>query len=144
MTDISLSTDAMKYIRMATQLIHVDILDILISEDKLIFVVRKGQLGAAIGKKAKNLSLLRNRFKKTIKFVEEDDDKTVEINELVSDMVQAIADNNIHDIITKTKDKRPDVLVNAVARLAPKDINLNKREEKQVTVTFQVEQIPPK
>jgi N utilization substance protein A len=76
MTDISLSTDAMKYIRMATQLIHVDIHDCLISEDKLIFVVRKGQLGAAIGKKAKNLSLLRNRFKKTIKFVEEDDDKT--------------------------------------------------------------------
>jgi len=75
MSDISLSTEAMKYIRMATQLIHVDILDCIISEDKLVFVVRKGQLGAAIGKKAKNLGLLRSRFKKTIKFVEEESDK---------------------------------------------------------------------
>jgi N utilization substance protein A len=82
MSDISLSTDAMKYIRMATQLIHVDILDCLIADDKLIFVVRKGQLGAAIGKKAKNLGLLRNRFKKTIKFVEEDDDKAQFIQNL--------------------------------------------------------------
>ena len=82
MSDISLSTETMKYIRMATQLIHVDILDCLIADDKLVFVVRKGQLGAAIGKKAKNLGLLRNRFKKTIKFVEEDDNKVQFIKNL--------------------------------------------------------------
>jgi N utilization substance protein A len=82
MTDISLSTDAMKFIRMATQLIHVDILDCLIADDKLVFVVRKGQLGAAIGKKGKNLGILRDRFKKTIKFVEEDEDKKRFINNL--------------------------------------------------------------
>jgi N utilization substance protein A len=82
MSSISLSTDAMKHIRMATQLIHVDILDCLIADDKLVFVVKKGQLGAAIGKKGKNLQLLRDRFKKTIKFVEETDDKTQFINNL--------------------------------------------------------------
>jgi N utilization substance protein A len=37
--------------------------------------VKKGQLGAAIGIKAKNLERLRNLFKKNIKFVEFDDDK---------------------------------------------------------------------
>ncbi len=75
MTDISLSTDIMKYINTASQLINVDILDCLLIEDKLVFVVRKGQLGAAIGKKAKNLERLQSLFKKTIKFVEEDPDK---------------------------------------------------------------------
>ena len=47
----------------------------MIAEDKLIFIVRKGQLGAAIGIKAKNLEKLRNLFKKNIKFVEFDEDK---------------------------------------------------------------------
>lgn len=75
MTDISLSTETMKYIHTATQIINVDILDCLLLDDKLVFVVRKGQLGAAIGKKAKNLERLRVLFKKTIKFVEEDPDK---------------------------------------------------------------------
>ena len=75
MTDIALSTETMKYIRTASQVINVDILDCLLVDDKLVFVVRKGQLGAAIGKKAKNLERLRSLFKKTIKFVEEDQDK---------------------------------------------------------------------
>jgi transcription termination/antitermination protein NusA len=76
MSDIQLSTETMKYIRMATQMIHVDILDCVQENDLLVFVVRKGQLGAAIGKKAKNLERLRNVFKKTIKFVEKDDDRS--------------------------------------------------------------------
>jgi len=61
---------------MATQMIHVDILDCVQEDDLLVFVVRKGHLGAAIGKKAKNLERLRNVFKKTIKFVEKDNDRS--------------------------------------------------------------------
>jgi len=75
MSEISLTTDIMKYINTATQLTNVDILDCLLIEDRLVFVVRKGQLGAAIGKKAKNLERLRGLFNKTIKFVEDDPDK---------------------------------------------------------------------
>ena len=44
-------------------------------DDRIIFIVQKGQLGAAIGIKAKNLERLRVLFKKTIKFVEFDSDK---------------------------------------------------------------------
>ena len=75
MTDIMLSNENMQYINMAGKITKTDILDCMIAEDKLIFIVRKGQLGAAIGIKAKNLERLRNLFKKTIKFVEFDDDK---------------------------------------------------------------------
>lgn len=75
MTDIMLSNETMQYINMAGKITKTDILDCMIADDKLIFIVRKGQLGAAIGSKAKNLEKLRNLFKKTIKFVEFDDDK---------------------------------------------------------------------
>ena len=75
MADIMLSNENMQYINMAGKITKTDILDCMIADDKLIFIVKKGQLGAAIGIKAKNLEKLRNMFKKTIKFVEFDEDK---------------------------------------------------------------------
>ena len=75
MTDIMLSNESMQYINMASSVTKTDILDCMITDDKLIFIVKKGQLGAAIGIKAKNLERLRNLFKKNIKFVEFDSDK---------------------------------------------------------------------
>ena len=70
MTDILLSNENMQYINMASKITKADILDCVIEDDKLIFIVRQGQLGVAIGIKAKNLEKLRGVFKKTIKFVE--------------------------------------------------------------------------
>jgi len=75
MTDIMFSNEAMQYIKMACNITKTDILDCLITDDKLIFIVKKGQLGAAIGIKAKNLEKLRKLFKKNIKFVELDKNK---------------------------------------------------------------------
>ena len=75
MTDIMLSNETMQYINMASNITKADILDCMITKDKLIFIVKKGQLGAAIGIKAKNLERLRTLFKKNIKFVEFDPDK---------------------------------------------------------------------
>ncbi len=73
--DIMFSNETMQYINMAIKVTKTEILDCLNNDDKLIFIVKKGQLGAAIGIKAKNLEKLRNIFKKTIKFVEFDEDK---------------------------------------------------------------------
>ncbi len=75
MTDIMLSNEDMQYINMANKVTKTDILDCISTEDKIIFIVKKGQLGAAIGIQAKNLEKLRGLFKKTIKFVEYDSDK---------------------------------------------------------------------
>ncbi len=75
MTDIMLSNEDMQYINMANKVTKTDILDCISTEDKIIFIVKKGQLGAAIGIQAKNLEKLRGLFKKTIKFVEHDSDK---------------------------------------------------------------------
>ena len=75
MTDIMISNETMQYINMASSVTKTDILDCMITDDRLIFIVKKGQLGAAIGIKAKNLERLRNLFKKNIKLVEFDSDK---------------------------------------------------------------------
>ena len=75
MTDILFSNETMQYIKMASNITRTDIIDCIVSEDKLIFIVRKGQLGVAIGAKAKNLEKLRKNFKKNVKFVEFDPDK---------------------------------------------------------------------
>ncbi len=75
MTDIMLSNEAMQCIKMASNVTKTDIIDCMITDDKLIFIVRSGQLGAAIGIKAKNLEKLRRIFNKSIKFVELNSDK---------------------------------------------------------------------
>ena len=75
MAEITFSNETVQYINMASKYSKVSIKDCLVEDDRIIFVVEKGQLGIAIGSKAKNLEKLRTLFKKNIKFVEFDDDK---------------------------------------------------------------------
>lgn len=76
MNEILFSNEVMQYINMASKITKAGIIDCLIGEDdRVVFIVQKGQLGIAIGSKAKNLEKLRNMFKKNIKFVEYSDDK---------------------------------------------------------------------
>ena len=75
MSEIMFSNEVMQLINMASNITKADIMDCLVVDDKLIFIVKKGQLGIAIGAKAKNLERLRSLFKKSIKFVEFDSDR---------------------------------------------------------------------
>ena len=59
MTEIAFSNEIMQYINMAGNILKIDVIDCMVTEDKLIFIVKKGQLGIAIGSKAKNLEKLR-------------------------------------------------------------------------------------
>jgi transcription termination/antitermination protein NusA len=74
MTDISLNNKNVQYINMASRVTKADIIDCVISGEMLVFIVRKGHMGIAIGRKGKNLEKLRGLFKKSIKFVEYEDD----------------------------------------------------------------------
>jgi N utilization substance protein A len=64
MTEIMISNEVMQYINLASKITKTDILDCLITDDKIIFIVRKGFIGLAIGLKAKNIEKLKNLFKK--------------------------------------------------------------------------------
>jgi N utilization substance protein A len=75
MAEITLSNETVQYINMASKYSGANIRDCVVEEDRVVFVVDKGQLGVAIGSKAKNLEKLRSLFKKSVKFVEFDEDK---------------------------------------------------------------------
>jgi N utilization substance protein A len=60
---------------MASRITGASVRDCLVEDDRIVIVVEKGHLGIAIGSKGKNLERLRNALKKTVKFVEFDEDK---------------------------------------------------------------------
>jgi transcription termination/antitermination protein NusA len=76
MAEIVLSNETVQYINLASKYSGASIRDCIVEDDRVVFIVEKGQLGIAIGSKAKNLEKLRSLFKKIVKFVEFDDDKT--------------------------------------------------------------------
>jgi len=75
MSEITLSNETVQYMNMASKYSKAGIRDCVVEDDRVIFVVEKGQLGIAIGSKAKNLEKLRTLFKKNVKFVEFDNDQ---------------------------------------------------------------------
>ena len=82
MTDILLSNENMQYINMAAKITKTDILDCVIQDDKLIFIVQQGQLGAAIGIKAYKI--------KKIELEGEDDSIVAKVDVEVSDKSKII------------------------------------------------------
>lgn len=76
MAEIVLSNETVQYINLASKYSGASIRDCVVEDDRVIFIVDKGHLGIAIGSKAKNLEKLRMLFKKIVKFVEFDEDKT--------------------------------------------------------------------
>ena len=111
MTDILLSNEAMQYINMAANILKIDIIDCIITDDRLIFIVKKGHLGIAIGIKGKNLEKLRGIFKKNIKFVELDDNKEKFIRNLCKPYkinnisIEGSRDSTVIKIESSTSDK---------------------------------------
>ena len=76
MAEIVLSNETVQCINLASKQTGAGIRDCVIEDDRVVFVVEKGQLGIAIGSKAKNLEKLRSMFKKSVKFVEFDTNQT--------------------------------------------------------------------
>ena len=76
MAEIVLSNETVQYINLASKYSGAGIRDCIVEDDRVVFIVEKGQLGIAIGSKAKNLEKLRLLLKKSVKFVEFDENKT--------------------------------------------------------------------
>jgi transcription termination/antitermination protein NusA len=98
MTEVTLSMEAMQLIATAEDIIlkqarkqllkekesgeapaqhgplKITIMDVVEEEDKLTFLVAKGQLGLALGKTARNLQSLKNTLGKEVKVLEYDED----------------------------------------------------------------------
>lgn len=72
--DIVLTEDTLRYIALFQQLTHTNAVDCMDTEDKLVFVVEKGQGNIAVGKKGEHVIKLKDMTGKNIQVVEYLDD----------------------------------------------------------------------
>lgn len=74
MTKIKYDINAMKFISMFESITGADLKDCFEQNDKLIFVVKEGEIGKAIGKKGANTRKLERILRKKIRIIEFDPD----------------------------------------------------------------------
>ena len=74
MGEIVLDNQTLLHIKLFEQLTRTTIKDCVETSDRMIFVVKKGQISKAVGPKGENVSKLRKKINKTIQIVEYSDD----------------------------------------------------------------------
>ena len=74
MTNITLNGDALRYISVFEKITRTNVKDCIETPDKLVFIVARGQIGAAIGKRGENVKRLHEMFKKNLDVIEYSDD----------------------------------------------------------------------
>ncbi len=111
MGEITFSNETVQIMNLASKQTGAQIKDCIVEDDRVVFVVEKGHLGAAIGAKAKNLEKLRKLLKKNVKFVEYDEDTTRFIQNLckpytATDIrIKGEGDQSVIQIQVKPRDK---------------------------------------
>ena len=72
--DIVLTEDTLKYISLFEAMTKTNVIDCMETEDKLVYVVEKGQGNTAVGKKGEHVIKLKDKTGKNIQVVEYSDD----------------------------------------------------------------------
>ena len=70
---VKLSTESIRYIALFESLTGANVKDCLIYEDKVVFLVRKGDMGIAIGKGGINVEKAREIIGKRVEILEHSD-----------------------------------------------------------------------
>ncbi|MEM4232598.1 MAG: NusA-like transcription termination signal-binding factor [Thermoplasmata archaeon] len=74
MGDITFTADTLRYISLFEKVTKTQVKDCMETEEKLVFVVEKGQGSKAVGKKGENVIRLKNLTGKNIHVIEYSDD----------------------------------------------------------------------
>lgn len=79
MAEVTFDEKTIKYVALFQDLTRTTVVDCVDAEDRLIFVVKEGDIGKAIGKKGENVAKLKRLMNKDIHIVEyaEDPEKFV-------------------------------------------------------------------
>lgn len=102
MSEIKLTTEGIRYIALFESLTGGVARDCVIDDenDRIIFVIKKGDMGAAIGRKGSNINRVKKSVGKQIEIVEYSDD----LGEFLENLFQPATIKNVA-IVTKN-DKR--------------------------------------
>lgn len=105
MGDITFTADTLRYITLFEKVTGTQVKDCMETEEKLVFVVEKGQGSRAVGKKGENVIRLKNLTGKNIHVIEySEDPETFIKNVFHTYSVQSVAledrGNIIHATVT--------------------------------------------
>jgi len=105
--DLKFDTSTMQYITLFENLTKARVKDCLGLEEKIVFIVNKGQLGLAIGKNSVNLKKLKFVLKKNIDVIEYSDDVAVFIKNIFHNyqVIDVVIENNNATVVVEPKDK---------------------------------------
>lgn len=67
---ITFDMDTMKFISLCESMTGASVKDCIVSDNLVIFIIKEGELGKAIGKKGFNVKRLEHSLKKKVKMVE--------------------------------------------------------------------------
>jgi N utilization substance protein A len=97
----------MQYITFFEGLTKARVKDCLDLEEKIVFVVNKGQLGLAIGKNSVNLKKLKFVLKKNIDIIEYSDDVAIFIKNIFHNytVLDVVIENKNATVVVEPKDK---------------------------------------
>ncbi len=74
MAEVTFDEKTIRYVALFQDLTRTTVVDCVDAEDRLIFVVKEGDIGKAIGKKGENVAKLKRLMNKDIHIVEYADD----------------------------------------------------------------------
>ena len=74
MGEIRLTTESIQYIALFENMTKAKILDCIVEEDRLVYVVKQGDMGLAIGKNGENINRVKKALDKPIELIEYSDD----------------------------------------------------------------------
>jgi len=74
MAEVTFDEQTIKYVALFQDITRTTVVDCVDAEDRLIFVVKEGDIGKAIGKKGENVAKLKRLMNKDIHIVEYSDE----------------------------------------------------------------------
>ncbi|WP_370574136.1 NusA-like transcription termination signal-binding factor [Methanomethylovorans sp.] len=77
MSEIRLSTEGIRYIALFESLTGATVKDCIVEEDRIIYVVKAGYMGAAIGRNGDHINRIKKTVDKHIELVEYSDDPVI-------------------------------------------------------------------
>lgn len=102
MTEVKLTTEGIRYIALFESLTQAVARDCYIDDenDRVIFVVKNGDMGLAIGKNGNNINRVKRSIGKHIEIVEFSED----VDEFIANALQPVSVKKVH-IVTKESKK---------------------------------------
>ena len=74
MGEIRLTTESIQYIALFENMTKAKILDCILEEERLVYVVKQGDMGLAIGKNGENINRVKKALDKPIELIEYSED----------------------------------------------------------------------